>query len=54
MIYVLIAAAVVLIFSIKAFSFGIWQFKNKNITGGILIFLISAAAVVSVFKEIRL
>lgn len=53
MIYVLIVAAVVLIFSIKAFSFGIWQFKNKNITGGILIFLLSAGALVSILREIK-
>lgn len=39
MLVLLTAAAIIFVSAIRAFSFGIWQFKNKNILGGIMVML---------------
>lgn len=40
---------------IKTLSYGIWCIKNKNMPGGVLLFLLSfAAAALFVFNEARL
>ena len=54
MIYLIIAAIIVLITSIRAISFSIWQFKNKNILGGIMVFLLSVSAVVLTAMQLKI
>lgn len=40
---------------IKTVSYGIWCIKNKNMSGGVLLFFLSfAAAALFIFNEMRL
>ncbi len=38
------AAIIVLTTSVRAISFSIWQFQNKNIIGGIMVALLAVSA----------
>ena len=46
MIVLLTAAVIIFVSAIRAFSFGIWQFKNKNILGGIMVILVAVLSCV--------
>lgn len=46
MLYLVSAAIIVFLTSVRAFSFAVWQFRNKNILGGIMVSLLALSAVV--------
>lgn len=54
MIYVIIAAAIVVVSSVKCVSFGVWNIKRGNISGGTAVILLSAAAVAAIGTKIKL
>lgn len=45
MIYIFIAAIITIAASARAISFAIWEIKNKNILGGIVVMLLSISAI---------
>ena len=36
MIYITVAALIIFVTSLRAFSFALWQFRRKNIAGGVM------------------
>lgn len=51
MTLLVIYSLIVLFFSLRTFSFGVWQIKNKNFIGGLVVFLLSLSAIILMFMQ---
>ncbi len=54
MIYITVGLIVVIIFSVRAAGFAVWQFKNKNPFGGAVVLALSAAAIILTAMQLKL
>lgn len=53
MIYSLLGVVISVVFSIRAASFAVWQFKNKNILGAFAVFSLSLLSVILSFLQLN-
>lgn len=51
MTYIVIAAIIVFASSIRTLSFAFWQFKNKNIIGGVMLSILGLTAAVLICMQ---
>lgn len=51
MTLLIIYSLIILFFSLRTFTFGMWQIKTKNIPGGIVVFVLSVLAPALMFLQ---
>ena len=53
MVYIMLAAVIIFVSSVRGLSFAFWQFRRKNIAGGIMTALICILPAVLICMKFR-